>query len=333
MIEPPRPDPPRDIYFDAEQGSWILSRYADVLAALQHPKLWSVGGDREIQLEGRDDSGRLKTRGEVAARFSQSHINAWRVRMEEEARRMIAELPVERPVDLLGEFAAPWALSLAILATGGDTIDREHLARLSARVFAATGASEHSPERADASGATAELEEINRSIPLGEPTFVALSQTTPRLIANAWLALIANPDEYAQLRANPEMMPSAVEELLRFSGIVRRVYRRATDSIELGGADIPKGALLSLMLSSANRDPGQFPDPERLQLDRPLANQLALGYGRNACVGAIPVRAAIAVSTAALTSSFSTIELRGVGEWRIGSGFYFPSSVDVTLLR
>ena len=330
MTEQPRPP-----YFDSDKCVWILSRYADVLAALQNPQLWSVGGgDREIEAESRDEVGRLKLRGEVLARFSQPRLAEWRPLMESEAARILKALPVGRPVDLFREFALPWGLSLAIYATGADPSDREKLGALSTRVFAATGAHDDSPLKADAAEATAELEGIfqNGTVPLGEPTFVALSQTTPRLLASCWTALVSHPREYQKLRARRDLIPAAVEELLRFSGIVRRVYRRATAAVELGGVTIPQGNLVALMLATANRDPAQFADPDRLDVTRAVPSHFSLGYGRNSCVGGNPVRMAVAVATSVLVSTFSSAQTAREPDWQKGSGFLFPKSLDVTLL-
>jgi cytochrome P450 len=321
MIEPPQP-----AYFDSAKRVWILSRYADVLAALQHPHLRSLGG------EPRDDTGRLKLRGEVLERFSQAHLARWRPLMEAEALGILRSLPTGRKVDLVGEFALPWGLTLAMLATGADPADREKLGALSTRVFAATGAPDESPVKSDAAAATAELEGIFEHVPLGEPTFVALSQTTPRTLASCWHALTSHPREFDKLRAQPCLIPAGVEEMLRYAGIVRRVYRRSHAAVELGGVIIPEGDLVALMLASANRDPEQFAYPDRLDVTRAVPSHFALGYGRNSCVGGNPVRMAVAIATSALVSTFHEAQLAGACEWRIGSGFLFPSAVEVTLL-
>jgi cytochrome P450 len=324
------PQPP---YFDSTRHVWILTRYADVLAALQHPNLWSVGGgEHEIETESRDQVGRLKVRADVLARFLQSNLAEWRPQMEAEAVRILQALPTGRTVDLFREFALPWGLSVAMLATGADPADREKLGALSTRVFAATGAADNSPLRDDAAQATAAIAAAFPHIPLGEPMFVALSQTMARLLASCWHALASYPDEYARLRGRPELMPGAVEEMLRYSGIVRRVYRRSTAAVELGGVTIPKGDLVALMLASANRDPAQFPDPDRLDVTRPNASHFSLGYGRNACIGGSPVRLAITVATTVLVSTFSSVKLTSQREWTSGSGFQFPISVEVTCL-
>ena len=137
------------------------------------------------------------------------------------------------------------------------------LADLGGRVFAATGESEDAGVRENAAAATAELERIFEAgpLPMAEPTFVALSQALPHLLASAWLALVRHPDEFARLRACPDLVAGAIEELLRYAGIVRRVFRRATANVDLGGVSIAQGDLVVLMLASANRDPEQFPDP------------------------------------------------------------------------
>ena len=245
-------------------------------------------------------------------------------------------LPTDRAVDLLGEFTLPWGLSLGMLVTGADPIAASRLSDLGSRVFAATGASrEETQLRADAAAATAELDRIFETgpIPMGEPAFVALSQTLPRLLAAAWLALVRHPAEFAWLRAHRGLLPGATEELLRYAGIVRRVFRRATANVDLGGVTIAAGDLVVLMLASANRDPEQFPDPDRLLLSRPATGHVALGTGRNSCVGAMVIRMAAATATAALAAKFVEVQFDRVGDWRTGTGFYFPASVFVNLRR
>jgi len=331
-MTPPRPQAP---HFDPAQDAWVLSRYPDVWAALRHPHLWPVNGKRKIQPDTRDDAGRLKDRAAMLEALSASRLEAWRPRFEALTHSALQRLPADRSVDLLSEFALPLGLDLAILVTGADPADSRRLSNLGSRVFAATG-EDHDPAlRADAAAATAELERTLEAspIPMGEPTFVALSQTMPRLLANAWLALVRHPAEFALLRTHPELMPGAIEELLRYAGIVRRVFRRATSNVDLGGVRIAGGELAVLMLASANRDPNQFPDPDRLLLARPAAGHVSLGTGRNSCVGAMLIRLAASVATTALAAEFAEATFHSVGGWRTGSGFCFPASVYVTLRR
>ena len=327
LSDPMTPERPEAARFDAAQQAWILSRYADVWAALREPNLWPVTGKRE-------SDGRLQQRAAMLEAVAGARVEEWRPRLEIVTRRALESLPAHREVELLGEFLLPWGLSLAMMVTGAEAADRARLGDLSTRVFAATGA-EHKDAalRADAAGATAELERIFEGgpVPMGEPAFVALSQTLPRLLANAWVALARHPAEFARLRACPALLPGAIDELLRYSGIVRRIYRRAIAPVELGGVTIAEGELAALMLASANRDPEQFPDPDRLDVGRVVSSHLALGAGRNSCVGAMLIRMAAAVATGSLAERFEEFGACRVGEWRTGSGFCFPASVHVTL--
>jgi cytochrome P450 len=332
VMVPPLPAAP---YFDRERGGWILSRYADVTTALRESRLWPVAAHGEDQSKTRDETGRLRLRPDVQEALSASRLAEWQAQIQQPTRSALDALPTDHPVDLLGEFAKPWCLSLAMLVTGADPGDRERLSVLGNTVFAGTGAPDGSALKADAARATAELERVfqHLGVPMGEPTFIAISQTSARLLSNAWLALLSHPAEYARLRAQPDLMPGAVEELLRFAGIVRRVFRRATEDIDLGGVTIAKGDRVLLMLASANRDPEQFPQPNRLDVSRPIAAQVALGMGRNSCVGAMLIRMAATVATRALVETFAEGEVAGPVEWHEGSGFCFPVAVRVWLRR
>ena len=332
ILSPPRPVPP---YFDPASDAWVLSRYRDVLAAFREPNLWTVGSSGEGQMEVRDEIGKLRARGEMQEELSSSKVSEWQSRMETLAASAVAQLPAGRPVDLLREFALPWCLSLAIIATRVDPDDRPRLADLGASVFSGTGEPKGSELHAQASAATAELDRYfqQRAMRNGEPTFIAISQTMARLLSNGWLVLFRHPAEAARLRAQPDLIPGAVDELLRYAGIIPKLFRRAIADVDLGGLRIAKEQRVNLMVASANRDPEQFPDPDRFDVTRRVANHLALGIGRNSCIGAFVIRMAAAVTAAALLKEFPAAEPAGSVEWVSGAGFCFPGSVQVLLRR
>jgi cytochrome P450 len=117
--------------------------------------------------------------------------------------------------------------------------------------------------------------------------FIAGHETTVNLIGNGTLALLRNPDQLAQLRAEPALIGTAVEELLRFDSPVQRTFRVAEQEVELGGARIARGERVMALLGAANRDPRRFVDPDRLDLRRRDASQhLSFGGGIHYCVGA-----------------------------------------------
>ena len=166
---------------------------------------------------------------------------------------------------------------------------------------------------------------------MAEQAFVCTAQTLPRLLASGWLALPEHPAEWARLCAQPELMAGAIEELQRYTSAVRTVVRRARASLDLAGMRIPAGDHVLLMLAAANRDPAQFPDPDRLDVTRRATGQVALGMGRNSWAGGTLTRISAAVATGALVAKFRVAELGGAVEWRSGARFAWPAVLPVTL--
>ncbi len=116
---------------------------------------------------------------------------------------------------------------------------------------------------------------------------VAGYETTVNLIGNGTLALLRNPGEMDRLRSDPGLIESAVEELLRYeSPLETATERYAREDVEIAGATIPRGALVYLVIASANRDGDQFPDPDRLDLGREPNRHLSFGQGIHYCLGA-----------------------------------------------
>lgn len=116
---------------------------------------------------------------------------------------------------------------------------------------------------------------------------VAGYETTVHLISNGLLDLLQHPEELARLRAEPELMESAVEEMLRFSGPIQGTKPcYALEEVTLHGVTIPKGATLMPVLGAANRDPAIFDDPERFDITRTPNKHLGFGHGIHYCLGA-----------------------------------------------
>ncbi len=117
-------------------------------------------------------------------------------------------------------------------------------------------------------------------------TMVGAQETTTNLIACGLLSLLRNPEQLEKLRAHPELMKPAVEELLRYESPSQKTSRKAFQEVEVGGKRIRPGENVIAIMAAANRDPLRFPEPDRLDIERPDNRHLAFGWARHFCFGA-----------------------------------------------
>ena len=125
-------------------------------------------------------------------------------------------------------------------------------------------------------------------------------ETTTSLIGNGMLALLDDPAALAAVRDTPEMLEAAVEELLRFDAPLQRTWRRVSDDSVFREAAMSKDELVVVFLASANRDPAEFTDPDRLVFDRPTNRHVGLGTGVHFCLGAPLARLEAQIALSAL---------------------------------
>ena len=117
-------------------------------------------------------------------------------------------------------------------------------------------------------------------------TMVGGQETTTNLIGNGILSLLRNPGELRRLRNDPFLIPSAVEELLRYESPSQHTARLAPEDVEIGGKRIAKRQAVIAVMGAANRDPERFPDPDRLDIDRKDNRHVAFGWASHFCFGA-----------------------------------------------
>jgi len=319
---------PAAALFDPAQNAWVLSRYRDVLAALREPALHQVVPKKAP----------VRVREDVLSTLSQSKIAEWQEQIEPLADRIIAGLPPGGPVDLVSEVIRPWSLAVTITMLGLDAAAVRTLAALQPRLLSELPARQRSRRSfkslwlaAQRRIANARLQRLLRSVRMRgvQSLFLGLSQTLPEFLANSWLALLEHPFQLSRLRAEPHLVPRAIEELLRYSGPVHSLMREATQTIELGGVTITQGQRVIVKVALANRDPEQFPDPDSLDITRQNAGHLALGAGPHSCVGALLVRMAAISATRAFADKMAGVELVEPVVWRRGSVLQSPSCLRV----
>ena len=139
---------------------------------------------------------------------------------------------------------------------------------------------------------------------------VAGNETTTKLIGNGMLALLRNPEQLEVLRQSPDLMPSAIEELLRYDAPVQLDVRVALEDVEFDDRHVKKGQGIMVLLGSANRDPEVFSEPDRLDLTRQEANHISFGRGIHHCLGASLARLEGRLTFEAIMERFADIRMQ-----------------------
>jgi cytochrome P450 len=156
-------------------------------------------------------------------------------------------------------------------------------------------------------------------------------ETTTHFIGNATLALLRHPHAADQLRGRPDLMPAAVEELLRYDAPVQLMLRRARQDLDLAGRAIAEGQTVLLVGGAANRDPAVFPDPHVLDFERPGGRHMAFGHGPHFCLGAALARLEGAIALEALLTRLPGLRLDGATpQWQRSLNFRGLTRLDVT---
>ncbi len=161
---------------------------------------------------------------------------------------------------------------------------------------------------------------------------IAGHETTTSLIGHGILALLNHPEAMQQLKQNPKLIGTAIEEFLRYDSPIQRNIRRATSDFEFGGQRFRKGQLVLLMLGAANRDPDQFPDPDKLNIARKDNRHMAFGFGIHFCVGAPLARLEGPIAITTLLKRFPELRASNAElKWQTRGIFRYLTALPVNL--
>ena len=163
-------------------------------------------------------------------------------------------------------------------------------------------------------------------------TMVGGQETTTNLIGNGMLALLRHEDQLERLKADMSLIPSAVEELLRYESPSQHTARLAPDDVELGGKAIRKRQAVIAVMGATNRDPARFPDPDRLDIGRADNRHVAFGWAGHFCFGAPLARIEGQVAFQKLLARFGGVRLSpGAITWRHNLGLRGLTELRVSL--
>ncbi|MFI7406745.1 cytochrome P450 [Streptomyces sp. NPDC049541] len=248
------------------------------------------------------------------------------------AERQLDEMArLTPPVDLVKEFALPVPSLVICELLGVPYADRESFqantakfmekdVALDEKMAAYTGLTTYLAELVTRKRAAPDediLSDLARrdELTIEELTGIAFlmllagHETTANMLGLGTFALLEHPEQTAELRADPDLMPNAVEELMRYLSVADIFYRYATEDIELGGETIGKGSTVVVSLLAANHDPQRFDNPDTLDIHRKARGQLAFGHGVHQCLGSQLARIEMRAGFTGLLRRFPTLEL------------------------
>jgi cytochrome P450 len=143
-------------------------------------------------------------------------------------------------------------------------------------------------------------------------------EATVNATGTAWFNLFQHEDELTMLRQTPELIPQAVEELLRFDTPLQMFSRWVLDDVDIGDVTVGRGSQIALLFGSANRDPQRFADPDRLWMTRPDNKHISFGAGIHFCLGAALARSELHASFSALFQLAPEMRMAATPDWRPG---------------
>jgi cytochrome P450 len=357
------------VFHDSKSGLWLLFAYEDVKLALTDHESFSSRHGPATWLLFLDPPRHTQLRALIAQAFTPRSVVNLEPRVRALSAELLDPAVEHGKIDLVLDYAIPLPMLVIAEMLGIPFADRPQFTRWSDVIVnmsytVLSGKSEASQAAAAAFvAATQEMDSYldgilheRRSKPrddllsrlaLSEIDGERLSQadilgffqlllvggqeTTTNLIANAVLSLMEHPDQLAKLRTSPELIPSAVEEVLRYRSPLQWMFRVTTCDVTIRDQIIPAGKVVLVMMGSANRDPAFFPDPHCFNMSRSPNAHLAFGHGIHFCLGAPLARMEGRIALGDLLSRMENLELAGEKSWTPREGLHVlgPASLPV----
>jgi pimeloyl-[acyl-carrier protein] synthase len=301
-----------------------------------------------------DPPAHTRLRALASYAFSPARVAVLRSHIREIVNRLLDEVQKKGQMDLIADLAEPLPGIVTAEMLGVPLSDRHQLKDWSADFAEMLGNFQHNPEHAPRMLRTVqnmtayfrdrvrELKDIPReglvhSLMTAEVdgdrlteeevvansivTMVGGQETTTNLIGNGVLTLLRNPGEMEKLQNDQSLIPTAVEEMLRYESPSQHTGRLAPEDVELGGKVIRKGQAVMAVMAAANRDPERFPDPDRFDVARADNRHLAFGYAAHFCFGAALARVEGQEALEAIVRRLPSLESQpGTLVWRNNLG-------------
>ena len=343
---------------EPQSGLWMVFDYAGVRRVLSEHETFSSRHGPADWMIFQDPPRHAQLRALVSRAFTPRSVANLEGRIDAIARELLDRVAGRDTFDLAADFAVPLPMIVIAEMLGVPTEDRPRIARwndvLLRMSYLVAGSPEAGEVMREFATITAEMSEYlatllakRRASPkddlltrLGEAEvdgarlthqdilgflqllLLAGSETTTNLMNNAILCFNDHPEQLAIVRRRMELLPSAIEEVLRYRAPLQWMFRVTTRDVDLHGQTVPAKTLLLAMIGSANRDPATFGNPERFDVTRDPNPHLAFGHGAHFCLGAPLARLEARVALTALLERFSRIQLAGERPWEPRKGLH-----------
>ncbi|WP_082953531.1 cytochrome P450 [Mycobacterium sp. E3251] len=359
------------VHYNPRRATFVLNCLDDVRAALRDTdKVTSTQGVTRLRMSGSlavltDGEEHTRLRKQVQPGFSTGAMKSWQEMTEKLATELVTDVLNDPGCDVVQRLAIPMPIRLIAQILGVPETDVADFRRWSER---AVGVMELKPTLSGVVGAAKSMSAMvalqryftsqfaagglkGSSTVLGRliehntdgtltdsqllliaiHLLIAGNETTTNLLGGMFDTLARRPEQYDLIRANPDLIPLAVEEQLRFTTPIQNLYRYTRADYRIGDVTIPTGSRVLLSFGAANRDPAAFDDPDEYRADRNPRMHVAFGYGPHMCLGAPLARMEAQAILRQLVTRVARITPAGPTRWSSHSSLRGPTRLPIRL--
>ncbi|OBH07864.1 cytochrome [Mycobacterium sp. E2699] len=359
------------VHYNPRRATFILSRLDDVRAALRDTdQVTSAQGVTRLRISGplavvTDGEEHARLRKQVQPGFSKGAMKSWQEMTEKLATDLVTDVLNDPGCDVVQRLAIPMPISLIAQILGIPDTDIGDFRRWSERAVGVMDLTPTLSSLVDAAKTMSAMLALQRyftgqfatgglkgsNTVLGRliehntdgsltdrqllliaiHLLIAGNETTTNLLGGMFDTLARRPDQYDLIRANPDLIPLAVEEQLRITTPIQNLYRYTRADYQIGDVTIPTGSRVLLSFGAANRDPTAFDDPDEYRADRDPRTHVAFGYGAHMCLGAPLARMEAQAVLRQLVTRVARIIPEGATQWSTHSSLRGPTHLPIRL--
>lgn len=359
------------VHYNPRRATFIVSRLDDVRAALRDTdQVTSTQGVTRLRMSAplavlTDGDEHTRLRKQVQPGFSKGAMISWREMTEKLAVELVSDVINDPGCDVVQRLTIPMPIRLIAQILGVPDSDVDDFRRWSER---GVGIMEFTPTPSGVANAAKSMTALvalqryfrtqfaagglkgsntvlgrliehntdgnltdQQLLLIAIHLLIAGNETTTNLLGGMFDTLARHPDQYDLIRANPELIPLAVEEQLRITTPIQNLYRYTRADYRIGDVTIPTGSRVLLSFGAANRDPTAFDEPDEYRADRDPRKHIAFGYGAHMCLGAPLARMEAQAVLHQLVTRVARITPDGPTRWSSHSSLRGPTHLPIRL--